>query len=435
MWPSVSTVPPGSFIIANRGAPFATELARSPQESISLSFSSGSEVIREELRQSVKAHSSNASLVSADVSGIDSACVASIGLECVGQLEALTMASRDPGDDDLTWSRQVVGELGSAVRHTVIEPAELPFFYDHIDISDSGLLFDEPTPTILDIPRQVAGYLDMAKLGSRTHFTGMGGDHLFTPLPQHYLGDPVMWWKERREARTSIGVGLSGIIRGAFSRRTYSNWLRHSAHAISSDQTVPDALMWEFLPSVPSWVTTDARAQVAAELLEEGHDLRAGKLLDHLQWNSVQSGTEALRPLEQATAALGVHLASPYFDDRVARAAFGLSPRLRYSLRRYKPLLAEVASPFLSDKTTSRNTKGMAVSDEYRGLEQNAEKLIQVFTNSVLSREGLIDEPLLRRLIQWPTDPRMDLGMFDQTLAVEMWARAQREEEVQWGRV
>ncbi|MGO1852775.1 MAG: asparagine synthase-related protein [Microbacteriaceae bacterium] len=397
-----------------------TSTARPMPES-SRSLEQGAGAVREAITSSIRARSMPGASASADVSGIDSGTVYALAHGTYPDLRAVTMASRDDGDDDVPWAREVVRVVDEPGNHLVITPEYLPVFYEDVEPTLNPAWLDYPSPTILDLRRQTAGYPQVAAGGSRLHFTGMGGDHLFSAMPVHYQWDRALYRRDRRQARALFQLDRPPRPGKAPS---YTRWLTRVAESLEAGDLSSIGDDWELAPREIPWATRTARVDAA-------HRVRPPQVrfsddpIRNFEFALLWTGTEALLPLERATAELGMELVSPFFDDHVIDNAFSVQLPHRISLTEYKPLLSAAASPVLPSSLRRRNTKGTAILDEFLGVERHREKLRSIFTGSLLGQAGLIDEHLLRTLIDYPSDRRMNLADFDQTLALESWLRLQ----------
>lgn len=130
---------------------------------------------------------------------------------------------------------------------------------------------------------------------------------------------------------------------------------------------------------------------------------------------------------------LGVDLHNPYFDGTVLDAVTSAPPWMRYSTRRYKPMLADATGDLLPQQHRRRSTKGTFAGDFHRGLRLNLRRVLDL-TSGHLADLGLIEPSLLGSAIR-----RAALGVdamwatLMPTLDAAMWLEAiQRRPGISW---
>ncbi|MET8450810.1 asparagine synthase-related protein [Streptomyces sp. NPDC005209] len=428
LWRGVHAVPPGFQLEAGPDGASRTRWWTPPEPRLGLE--EGAALLRTELDAAVRTRTGAAATISSDLSGgLDSTAVCALAAAAGAAPYALTMPSRDPGDDDLHWAKLAAADLDQA-EHVVLPVDRVPLFY-------SGLLevtgpVDEPAPTILDQPRQLAGHDEMLARGSALHLTGMGGDHVLWGHPAHALerltSDPLGAVRHLRGYRAHNRWSLRDALSVIGDRRPYGQWLADSADRLTAARAAPhsaDVLAWDVPPRMPAWATPDAVAVVRRRMRQAAQSaVPLGRTrAQHNELNVLHHGTRVTRVLHQVSEHGGLPMASPFFDDRVIEACWSVRPEERSSPWRYKPLLKAALRGVVPAAVLERETKGEASTDAANGLRENRARIAELWHDSRLARLGLVDADRLVRTTLQPSSPELRYAGLDPTLACEIWLR------------
>lgn len=428
LWRGVHAVRPGDYLrITPRRA---TDIPWWEPPRTHVSIAEGADVLRRALEEAVHARTGVAGKISADLSGgLDSTTVCAIAARAGAAPVALTLPSRDPGDDDVHWARLAGAEMACS-EHIELDIDELPLFY-------SGLLdvtgpVDEPLPTILDQPRQLAGHAALLARGSELHLTGMGGDHVLWGHPAHHrdllLIRPLAALRSIRGYRAQNRWSIRETLSVLADRRPYGRWLADVAGGVAAPRAAPhsaDVFAWDIPPRLPSWVTPDAAATVRDTLRDAARTAqpRGATHALHNELHTLHHGTRATRILHQVAEHSGLPLASPFLDDHVVRACWSVRSEERTTPWDFKPLLKAAMRGHLPDALLRRTTKGEASADDANGLRENRGRLVELWEDSQLARLGLIDKERIVATTLRPSSPELRYGGLDSTLACEIWLR------------
>lgn len=428
LWRGVHAVPPGFQLEAGPDGASRTRWWTPPEPRLGLE--EGAALLRTALDAAVRTRTGAAATISSDLSGgLDSTAVCALAAAAGAAPYALTMPSRDPGDDDLHWAKLAAADLDQA-EHVVLPVDRVPLFY-------SGLLevtgpVDEPAPTILDQPRQLAGHDEMLARGSALHLTGMGGDHVLWGHPAHALerltSDPLGAVRHLRGYRAHNRWSLRDALSVIGDRRPYGQWLADSADRLTAARAAPhsaDVLAWDVPPRMPAWATPDAVAVVRRRMRQAAQSaVPLGRTrAQHNELNVLHHGTRVTRVLHQVSEHGGLPMASPFFDDRVIEACWSVRPEERSSPWRYKPLLKAALRGVVPAAVLERETKGEASTDAANGLRENRARIAELWHDSRLARLGLVDADRLVRTTLQPSSPELRYAGLDPTLACEIWLR------------
>ncbi|MCM1967133.1 asparagine synthase-related protein [Streptomyces sp. NPDC002812] len=429
LWRGVHSVVPGELLRFGRSAPRTVRWWQPPQTQVPLA--EGAEALRAALDEAVRLRVDAAGSVSADLSGgLDSTtiCALAAGVS-TAPLPALTMPSRDPGDDDVHWAQLAAAEI-DGLEHILLDIDEIPLFY-------SGLLdvrgpVDEPLPTILDQPRQLVGHDRLLAGGSRLHLTGMGGDHVLWGHPAHHRDllatRPLTALRSIRGYRAQNRWSLRETLAVLADSRPYGRWLADVADDVTAPRPAPhspDVFGWDIPPRLPVWATADAAASVRRSLREAAGTAqpRGTTRALHNEIHTLHHGTRATRILHQVAEHSGLPLASPFLDDRVVEACWSVRSEERATPWEFKPLLKRAMRGRMPDALLRRTTKGEASADAANGLRENRERLAELWRDSLLAKAGLVDADKLLDITLRPSSPELRHGGLDATLACEIWLR------------
>ncbi|MBV9143198.1 MAG: asparagine synthase [Pseudonocardiales bacterium] len=134
--------------------------------------------------------------------GLDSTAVSCLAGNAIWDRSVLllvTTASISPGNDDLSWARQVADHLIPA-EHLVLGAQETPCFFDDLPAVETEM--DEPAPFTAAAARVRHLAAVLAGCGVRVHLNGQGGDEVLL-APLTYLHDalrahPRQGWRHLR---------------------------------------------------------------------------------------------------------------------------------------------------------------------------------------------------------------------------------------------
>ncbi|HEU4753298.1 MAG TPA: asparagine synthase-related protein, partial [Armatimonadota bacterium] len=241
--------------------------------------------------------------------------------------------------------------------------------------------------------------LDLAaEAGIETLFTGVGADELLDVPPYHIAeelrrGRPRAAWREasRKAAAHTCGVwtilyeyGLVPLLPPAL-RSGPRAWL-HGGRVDWNGQNNY---------TIPPWVRPDfaQRHQMSERVLANfrrvfsGHGPAAFSVA--VSSIAARHGDLSRRYL---AAERGVHIAHPFFDQRLAALMLGAQLRLRPEPGVRKPVLAEATRGLLPEEIRTRRIKGHFGEACYLGLARNLPRLEALVRSAPVEDLDLIDK-------------------------------------------
>ncbi|MFF2022249.1 albusnodin/ikarugamycin family macrolactam cyclase [Streptomyces sp. NPDC058171] len=400
-WADVTPVPAGHVLTLDAGGRASLTAwwrptRRTPREA--------SAALRRALGEGVRVRVEGVSATT-DLAGMDSTTVALLAAQ-YGPVTGVTVHPADVTEGgDMQYARALdVPNLTRApfplgVRH-------LPFTATDVPLPAT----DEPAPSTAAWSMFSDQLGTTAAAGSACHLTGDGGDNLFLSAPAHLAGlaRSGHWIRMLRDARDWAR------LRRQSPRPLIATALRGDAARIGrSDFGCPGWLMAPG-PRTRAPRGPEADAALAAELRTVARSANAEI---------------------QLADSLGVALHNPYFDGAVLDAVVSAPVEQRYSVRRYKPMLADTFADLLPDAHRRRAAKGLMVGDFHLGLRINRQRVLGL-ADGRLAALGLVDPGPLRATIHatalgaetiWP--PLLAV------LAAEVWLEAvERGPGTRWTR-
>lgn len=436
MWTGVEAVPPGSYLsVKGDRATIRTWWA---PPSARTSIEVGASVLQDAVYDAVALRARSGRRISCELSGgLDSTSIlflASLTNSSPDAVSAHTAIPHDPICDDPEWARRAATYL-PAVEHDELQPSDFPYLFDDIDIA-STLPLDEPSFTVVSNAKVRALARRAVDKGAYEHFTGHGGDFVFTSVPTYY--HQTVLHQPRRTARALHGfAALYGwsrvkMLGQLLDRRTYRQWFADIVDLGTSDDRQTPPLAWGARPEVASWIT-DAGTELVRDVLRT-HSTNVSPLSNsrgtHVELNSLRDGTRQFAAISACYLTSGVTPHAPLFDDKVVEAAIAITPTERITPWQYKPLLTASMRGIVPDSLLSRTTKSEGSSDIFLGLKSNLTDLTDLWEDSRLARHGLVDADVLRQICAQPPQSNFDDGALMEVVASEVWLRSIESEQI-----
>ena len=412
----VRAVPPGNYsAVGEDGVVIDYPWWPVPADEITLE--EGAPRFRTALDQAVAVRAAGSRTVGVELSGgLDSAALSALTAQACGRRTLnLTRASRDPGNDDVTWARMAAAAHPDA-RHQVIDPTSIPAQFDGWE---RPLALDAPGPTAPSPDRARFLWGSVTRVGGEVLLSGKAGDEVLLAPLTYLLSAPG------RIARQHVAGWAA--LRGVHRRDILAEAARPRPYAADVAACITSPMGWENGPWLPGWLTPRARlllleqseraATSAVPLNERPHQHTAMvKIRAIARWSRLQS---------DAASDAGVRMAYPYCDRHVIETALSVRGAQRTSPFTFKPLLTTALRGSLPAPLLARRTKGGYNADDQAGARLHRRGLADLLLHdSALADHGLIEPNTVAAAIaRWDrADPRMDL-LLHITVNAEVWAR------------
>lgn len=391
----------------------------------------GAEAVYDALSRSVSAHMMGHDSVSCELSGgIDSSIL--LGLSSrhavsgsTSPVIAITADTRDPTDEDPSWAR-LVARSNKHVKHHIVSSSTLPLTYAD-PLRGTSFWTEEPTTSIASHAR-VRSLLQAAiSYESTVHFSGHGGDHLFTGLPTLAADllrrDPIRGLSLVKSYRSMFNWPLGTVIRQLAFPGTYGTWLKNAMEPVRNASWEHPILNWGLQPNIPDWLTSRAKDLIQSKLEDAARTAEplAPTPGRHLELDGIRDGARFVRSLTDVAAQEGLNYVAPFFDDRVIEAALQVRIEDRVEPTAYKPLLITAMRGVLPEQLTHRTTKGSGSLDSALGIRRHGPELTELWQDSVLANLGLVDADRLKTLCMAPDSLELADDNILSTLATETW--------------
>lgn len=429
LWRGVRALAPDHYLRIDPGGAVG-ELRWWQPPSPVLSVGAGAGAVRAALEAAVAARRPAHGRLGADLSGgMDSTSLCFLAARAgMPDLVTFREAEADVANDDAVFAAHAAQGLPHA-EHLVLPQAEMPSIF-----ADPGNTGDTEAPyrftrTLARIRHNTAL---LATHDVHHHLAGHGGDELFHGPPA-YL-HPLL---RRRPAtairhvrgyralrRWPLGATVSALAHGG----DLGAWWHQQAQQLTTRaQThhTPD-LGWGYPLRAPVWVTPAALDTTLAVLRATGEQARplAPDRGQHATLAILRMTGPTYRQLARVYATAGLRLEMPYFDDRVVEAALAVRTHERRTPWRYKPLLVEAMRGILPEVIAARTTKGEFGEDARVGLRRHLPEILELFADSALAAQGLINPDLLRRELLAPQVDNAVRHAVEDLLGCETWLRA-----------
>lgn len=394
------------------------------------------EALAAALTASVRARTSGADSVSADLSGgLDSSTLAILAARGADEpVTALTYTDPYAVNDDDTGYAHALAASEPGLNHHVLTGGvgELPF-------TDLGGAPFTDLPTLDTLLHTRTRFRLNPAAGADVHLVGDGGD-VVLGAPITYLADLVRLPTSRRFFSECIGWArlrhrpAHRLVRAAFaaSRTSYTSALEGVANELDTTpephrpEHVPafeSSISWVHLSKSARWATPAARAQVAEALrayrTQDSRDGADDHTLRLIQWHGA-----ATRSFLHVADQLRARVAIPFFDSDVLAACLAVPAAHRASARQTKPILGQAFADRLPPDLFARRTKGDYSACEYHGLRVNAAQVRALLTDSRLAGLDIIDPTAVRADLDAAINgARAPMGALSQVLATEVWLR------------
>ncbi|MGP3987196.1 asparagine synthase-related protein [Streptomyces sp. 3N207] len=431
VWRGVQYVPPDHFLLCDQQGR-ARQVRHWSPPAARLPLSEGAPALRAALHAAVAVRTTGRTVVSSDLSGLDSTslcCLAARQEET--RVVAFTAASPDPLDDDVTWAFRTAAAV-PGVQHHLVPHQDMPTIYEALPGMREP--FDEPCAVIADHARWLSLTRRAAAAGSALHLAGFGGDELLIASAAHLRTllrrSP---WTATRMLRTYAAANRwcrGHVLRQLRTQGSYRSWLESVAGSLTDPPPPLDrpGLSWGEPPRLAPWATSDAADAVRELILEAAPHAEPVSAHPgvHDDVTGLRYAARPLRQIGQLALRDGTALAAPYCDDAVLNAVLAVRPEHRRTPGSYKPLLVEAVRGIVPDESLTGRTKSVTNSNPDGALRAHRDQLATLWEDSRLARSGLIDTAALREICAGPLHHHAhDLhGGLYQTLACELWLRS-----------
>lgn len=428
VWRGVQLVPGECYAeVTPAGAARQVEWWQPPEPV--LPIAEGAARLREAVIDAVRARHPTGGTPTSDLAGLDSTSVCGVLAAEVDEVRTLTAANADTRDDDVLWAKRTASALGN-VRNEVIDAADIaPRFHG---LRQAAERFDQPCAFAADRSRIRRLFEWAAERHSTRHFSGFGGDELFTGSPAWVSS--YLWSSPAQAVRNFRGHCVQGrwprraALAQLLDPRPYRRWLRQAGERLGGPARPSNypALDWGFEPELCPWATSDTVAALCRLFRSAASTARPLSPIKgmHSDLMMMRGGAGAVRQFRQLAAQAGVVLSAPYYDDRVVEAGLSVRPQDRVGPFRYKPVVKEAMRDIVPHESLTRETKGDGATSQAVGLDLHRGEILDLLEDSRLAALGLVDGTAMIDFCRRPIGNSEDFATsIYPVIACELWLR------------
>ncbi|HEX1664938.1 TPA: asparagine synthetase [Streptococcus pneumoniae] len=381
--------------------------------------------IKEEFLNSINHDLNMRNEVSSDVSGgVDSATIAFTLNKLIPDFSILHAESSATANSDTKWATFIAKSLGRELKKfDSIEITEKRFAIDEKYINDimpsSPLLWADSEGYL----KSVIGYQKGRK--QPTHFLGIGGDELFTPMPSN------SWNIVRQENLGGLLYALkySLIMRRPFfsclldllDNRGYSETVIKNLEIVFNESSAPikRELGWVDGLQVPDWLSEKSKQESQIFLNSLLFSNSEPIISDRTAFQMIQSlifQKSVLRQIQLTTNS--IYWATPFLHKKLIEICLQIPAKYKVSSKLTKPILQKALKGIVPIEVFNRGFKG-----DYSGYREAVRKNFHNLEQFELVKMGIIDVEKLKLEMSLPAGNPSKIDYFEKLCSVERWIR------------
>ena len=386
--------------------------------------------IKEEFLNSINHDLNMRNEVSSDVSGgVDSATIAFALNKLIPDFSILHAESSTTANSDIKWATFIAKNLGRELKKfDSIEITEKRFAIDEKYINDimpsSPLLWADSEGYL----KSVIGYQKGRK--HPTHFLGIGGDELFTPMPSN------SWNIVRQENLGGLLYALkySLIMRRPFfsclldllDNRGYSETVIKNLEIVFNESSAPikRELGWVDRLQVPDWLSEKSKQESQIFLNSLLFSNSEPIISDRTAFQMIQSlifQKSVLRQIQLTTNS--IYWATPFLHKKLIEICLQIPAKYKVSSKLTKPILQKALKGIVPIEVFNRGFKGDYSDALYSGYREAVRKNFHNLEQFELVKMGIIDVEKLKLEMSLPTGNPNKIDYFEKLCSVERWIR------------
>ena len=434
LWPSIDSIPSGCMVHIYHGDISGMEKRWWSAPAGEATAEEASEGLIHSLSSAILSTTHRAKSVTADLSGgIDSSSIAYVLASIGVRPRTFHVRSVDDRVDDIMWARRAAEDLCLDLK----ELPRLGVLSQAYCYMDAG---KRSAPT--DFPAMWWGsYGFLSSLGSEleasphnVHFTGVGGDELFGPLPA------ASWsvMRERglrgirfvRHVASSVRQPFGDVLRSSMSAQTFEDAVRALPSSLKAPRPSGDEGLglgdWFPLPGIGRILSGGGRALALAEV--ERTSANPPNPLDgdrgrHQMLESLQFQGEVLAQINQEFGG-STQWHSPYLRRGVIEAASRARVSERFHPNLMKPVLfAAMREVGMPAGFFTRPVSGEYSADSYAEFFRMRDLLKEGVCDFLLAESGIIDVSYIKMRLSDPSPSPGFLSSMESLISTERWLR------------
>ena len=280
-----------------------------------------------------------------------------------------------------------------------------------------------------DTEGYVRALRDRLRTGPHVHFTGLGGDELFAPLPtlpwslmrKRGIGAPRTAIRYCLRNRIPLRRGIPGLL----STTPYGEWLSREFHELAAHGTTrKDELAWSGHFAFPSYMSERGK-NLALDLPFDPSGIQPlnRDRTVHQALESLLMQASITQQLGDVFSDSGPKWTSPFLDPQVIHAALALPMGMQRHASLNKPMLYKAMRGLMPREIFARATKGEYSSDAYTSISRQKDQMERDLTGGALADLGIIDVNVLREKFSLKLLSSEFLFELQELASIERWAR------------
>ena len=430
-WNGVSAIAPFEVLHVNQD--LATRTAQIPPDVVptnasDASVDAGIVRLRTALLEATHRRSQGTASITCDISGgVDSGANAYLLRALHVDFTGVRARANSEWNLDDIWAGHIINDL--RIPHVDFPPiGSTSFTFDATSGYPDGNVPDTPIMWS-DTEGYVRALRDRLRTGPHVHFTGLGGDELFAPLPtlpwslmrKRGIGAPRMAIRYCLRNRIPLRRGIPGLL----STTPYGEWLSREFHELAAHGTTrKDELAWSGHFAFPSYMSERGK-NLALDLPFDPSGIQPlnRDRTVHQALESLLMQASITQQLGDIFSDSGPKWTSPFLDPRVIRAALALPMRMREHPFLNKPMLYKAMRGLMPREIFARATKGEYSSDAYTSISRQKDQMERDLTGGALADLGIIDVNVLREKFSLKLLSSEFLFELQELASIERWAR------------
>lgn len=389
-----------------------------------------SEKLREQFFTVMEETTTGTSQITADLSGgIDSAVNAYLLKKTKKPFSLYHIEPDSQFNDDTQWAHWIADDLGMTFTSMGTMRSQSRTFdidkaYPNNALPDRPLFWS-------DTEGYLAALSEHNQSEESLHFTGLGGDELFSSLPAHFWSMvreqprllPNMAHRYATNTRTTFLNGIRKLLDHTDYQQSVTNALRHQEQNSSQFEQTLD---WIGEISIPEFLSSEAHAKIT-DVTSRG---LSGQIepfdSDRSRHQAISSLLMQTRIMRQANILFQLdHMsfASPYLDPEIIDYALSFPVSRRAIKGLHKGALYKCLEGIVPLGLFTRPVKGEYSVSLYDSWDAAKSKLINGLSTGLLASMNLLDVDKLRKEASLPMSDSRLLFSLERVAAVERWLR------------
>ncbi|MGH1830168.1 asparagine synthase-related protein [Enterococcus gilvus] len=389
--------------------------------------------IRERLLELLSQNIANYSEISADLSGgVDSATIIYI-LKALKATTKLYHAKADSEwNSDSKWAKLISNDINTLFTSLPSLGNSGKNFKIDMDYSNS-VLPDSPL-----LWADTEGYVESIENSAltpanATHFTGLGGDELFTSMPAN------AWSLVRQNKLRSIDLGLRYCLLNRIpisvgmvnltNNNSFKEAVKHEidkgfGYAKSAHQN--SALNWCGPVTVPNWLTKPYRElsyKTLIDKLDNTCDCLDPDRSRHQMIESLLFQRHLVTQINNIYGVNGMTWQAPFLDVDIINYSLAIPARYRQDHNVTKSILYHSTKGLVSKNIFTRGFKGDYSTGLYKSYKDAVNNYSHQIHHFKLVELGIIDADILISELSMPSALHTRVEAFERLAAVERWLR------------